>query len=149
MFSHNEVCLWCLSLVCPGAGIDSRRTLLWRTACSVMDGSVVTNGSVVTTAMCWQMTNVSRASSSLANTDLIYYFVPFYDDRLLQSDENETVRVSAAEDTCRLMMSVDAQRAAIMLGYVIITQCQSPYQLLCLDSEYCINCSHLRSWPKV
>ena len=71
------------------------------------------------------MTNVTRHSSSPVNTDLVYYFVQYYDEFLANSDENDTLAVTTAEDTCRLMLSIDIQQAALMLGYVIVTQCQS------------------------
>ena len=71
------------------------------------------------------MTNVTRHSSSPVNTDLVYYFVQYYDEFLANSDENDTLAVTTAEDTCQLMLSIDIQQAALMLGYVIVTQCQS------------------------
>jgi len=71
------------------------------------------------------MTNVTRDSSSPVNTDLVYYFVQYYDDFLTNSSVNDTLAITAAEDTCQLMLSIDIQQAAIMLGYVVIMQCQS------------------------
>jgi len=74
-----------------------------------------------------QMTNVTRHSSNPVNTDLVYYFVQYYDDFLANSDENDTLAVTTAEDTCQLMLSIDVQQAALVLRYVIVTQCQSWY----------------------
>jgi len=75
--------------------------------------------------LCRQMTNVTRHSSNPVNTDLIYYFVQYYDDFVANSDENDTLALTTAHDTCQLMLSIDIQQAALMLGYVVVTQCQS------------------------
>jgi len=69
-----------------------------------------------------QMTNVTRQSSSPVNTDLVYYLVQSYDD-----NDDDNVSLTTADDTCQLMMSVSKQRAAIILGYVIVTLCQGVF----------------------
>ena len=68
------------------------------------------------------MTNVTRQSSSPVNTDLVYYLVQSYDD-----NDDDNVSLTTADDTCQLMMSVSEQRAAIILGYVIVTLCQGVF----------------------
>jgi len=103
------------------------------------------------------MTNVSRQWWRPVNTDLVYYLIHYYSTTVLADDavnvssvvltDDDAVNVSAvvladagvngslvhsalsaADDTCELMMTVDRQLAAILLRHVVITQCQGTYQ---------------------
>jgi len=72
------------------------------------------------------MTNVTRQSSNAVNTELVYYLVQYLTEpeSALNNDVNDSLPVTSAEDTCQLMMTVAKQQAAIMLGHVVVTQCQ-------------------------
>ena len=90
------------------------------------------------------MTNVSRQWWRPVNTDLVYYLI-HYDSTTVHTDDAVNVSavvladagvngslvqsaLSAADDTCELMMTVDRQLVAILLRHVVITQCQGTYQ---------------------
>ena len=73
------------------------------------------------------MTNVTRQPSNAVNTELIYYVVQYYDDFVADRDANDSLPITAADVTCRLITSVDKQQAAIILGYVIVTLCHGLY----------------------
>jgi len=66
---------------------------------------------------CEQMVNVTRESSNRHNAELIYYLIQFYN--------NDSLTLTAAEDTCRLILLVDKQQAALILRYVIVSLCLS------------------------
>ena len=94
-------------------------------------------------------------TTSAVNTDLVYYLI-HYDSTTVHTDNavnvfsvlaDDAVNVSAvvladagvngslvqsalsaADDTCELMMTVDRQLVAILLRHVVITQCQGTYQ---------------------
>ena len=74
------------------------------------------------------MTNVTRQSSNAVNTELVYYLAQYLTDSqrppLLNNDVNDSLTMTAADDTCQLMLTVAKQQAAILLGHVIVTQCQ-------------------------
>jgi len=71
--------------------------------------------------LCWQMTNVSRHWSNAAHTELVYYLVQHYSQFVTV---NESLPIATSEDTCLMLQTLDRQRIAIILGYVIVTLCQ-------------------------
>jgi len=88
-------------------------------------------------------------TTSAVNTDLVYYLI-HYDSTTVHTDDAVNVSavvladagvngslvhsaLSAADDTCELMMTVDRQLAAILLRHVVITQCQGTYSTLSLS----------------
>ena len=76
---------------------------------------------------CAQMTNVTRQSSSAVNTELIYYVVQYLMESTMLDSKDVTVNESlltTAHETCQLMVTVNKQQAAILLGHVVVTQCQ-------------------------
>jgi len=86
----------------------------------------LTETHVADVCMIRQMTNVTRDWSNEVNTALVYYLVQHVTDyeSSLNTDVNDSLTLTAAEDTCQLMMTVARQQAAIMLGHVIVSQCQ-------------------------